>query len=96
MCKQFTFGVGANSMAEKDVALKERIVSSLDALSSESLAEVASFVAYQQHRQVLQPGDESKPVPVALGGIWAGVEITDEDIEAVRREMWEGFGERDL
>jgi hypothetical protein len=29
---------------------------------------------------------------VALGGLWAGVTITDEDIAEVRREMWGRFG----
>jgi len=29
---------------------------------------------------------------IHLGGIWKGVEITEEDIESVRKEMWKDFG----
>lgn len=29
---------------------------------------------------------------VKLGGIWKGIEITEEDIESIRKEMWKNFG----
>ena len=29
-------------------------------------------------------------LPVALGGLWEGIEITDEDIREARRETWVG------
>jgi hypothetical protein len=31
--------------------------------------------------------------PVPLGGLWQDVTITDKDIDTVRQEMWQGFGE---
>jgi hypothetical protein len=34
--------------------------------------------------------------PVALGGLWEGVTITDEDIAQVRREMWDNFAAHEL
>jgi len=35
------------------------------------------------------PSPQQTPYrPVALGGLWQGITITDEDIAKVRREMW--------
>ncbi len=43
------------------------------------------------------PSSQQTPYkPVALGGVWEGVTITDEDIAEVWREMWGNFGEREL
>jgi len=85
------------------VELKKHVVTILDALPEETLAEVARFLDYLQYRLAQQPSETAFPAsqqtpykPVALGGVWAGVTITDQDIAEVRREMWSGFGERDL
>lgn len=32
----------------------------------------------------------------SLRGIWKGIEITEQDIDAARREMWGNFGEREF
>jgi len=43
------------------------------------------------------PSSQQTPYkPVALGGVWEGVTITDGDIAEVRHEMWDNFGEREL
>jgi predicted Zn-dependent protease with MMP-like domain len=72
--------------------VKEQVLEALDTLPEEALEEVAVFVDYLQyklkHRTLYKP--------IALGGLWAGVTIAEEDIAAVRQEMWGDFGEREL
>jgi len=72
--------------------IKRQIITLLDALPEERLEEVADFVEflYAKHtpRQTMYS-------PVALGGLWPDVAISDEDIAEVRQEMWRDLGERD-
>jgi len=49
-------------------------------------------VEYLQYKLGRHPSSPTPYKPVALGGLWAGVTITDEDIAEVRREMWGRFG----
>ncbi len=70
------------------VGLKEQVVAVLDTLPEETLAEVASFLEYLQYKLDQHPPQQPPYKPVALGGLWEGVTITDEDIAKVRREMW--------
>ena len=72
--------------------LKERVVAVLDTLPEETLAEVATFLEYLQYRLDRHPPQQTPYKPVALGGLWEGVTITEEDIAEVRREMWGNFG----
>ena len=69
-------------------ALKEQVVAVLDTLPEETLAEVATFLEYLQYKLDQHPPQQTPYKPVALGGLWEGVAITDEDIIEVRREMW--------
>jgi hypothetical protein len=74
---------------------KQRLLDAIDALPEKALAEVASFVEYQRYKHGLEQA--STPYePVALGGLWKGVTITEEDIAEARKEMWGNFGERDF
>lgn len=75
--------------------LKEQVVAVLDTLPEETLAEVAEFLDYLQYKLDQHPPQPTPYKPVALGGLWEGVTITDEDIAEVRREMWGDFGERE-
>lgn len=75
--------------------LKRRLVAELDGLPADALAEVASFLAFQRYK--LGQETRSTPyVPVKLGGLWAGLGLTTEDLDEARREMWANFGERDF
>ncbi len=85
------------------VGLKQQVVTIVDTLPKETLTEVAIFLDYLQYKLEYPPTGMGVPLfqqtpykPVALGGVWEGVTITDEDIAAVRREMWGDFGEREL
>jgi hypothetical protein len=67
--------------------LKQRVLAVLDTLPEEALKEVATFVDYL-HYKLSRPSSQETPYkPVALGGLWAGVTITDEDIAEIRRDM---------
>jgi len=68
---------------------KEQIQQALETLSPESLAEVAQFIESLQSKQ--QRGTEAEPM-AGLGGLWEGVEFTEEDIAEARREMWGSLG----
>jgi hypothetical protein len=76
--------------------LKRRLAAELDELPAESLAEVASFLAYQRYKL----GQAKAPPPpkeqLGLGGLWAGYGFKTEDLDEARREMWANFGEREF
>ena len=85
------------------VGLKQQVVTIVDTLPKETLTEVVIFLDYLQYKLehpstgMGVPSLQQTPyTPVALGGVWEGVTITDEDIAEVRREMWGSFGEREL
>ncbi len=87
---------------ETRVELKQQVVTILDTLPEETLTEVATFLDYLQYKLEHHPAGNSVPPfqqtpykPVALGGLWEGITITDEDIAEVRREMWSNFGEHE-
>jgi hypothetical protein len=77
--------------------LKQQLSQVIDRLPEPSLVEVATFLEFLQYREFKQTAKTETPfVPVALGGLWQGVHISDDDLTEVRREMWLEFGEREL
>jgi hypothetical protein len=83
--------------------LKYQALTILDTLPEDALVEVVTFLNYLLYKLEDHSADTDVPAsqqtpykPVALGGLWEGVTITDEDISQVRREMWGSFGEREL
>jgi len=75
-------------------SIKAEIVTALDLLPPEGLNMVKQFVEFLRFQA--KAAQQPPYTPVALGGLWKGVEIKDEDIAEVRREMWAGFGEDKL
>lgn len=73
--------------------LKEEIIRSVVTLPEETLYDVKLFLDYLQYRRQQETLRTTPYVPVALGGLWQGIEITDDDIAEIRREMWANFGE---
>ncbi len=69
--------------------VKQRILHLLDSLPPEQLEEVADFVEFLQRRQ-----RRLKYEPVALGGLWKEVSLTEEDIGEICREMWQSLESR--
>ncbi|MFQ5855426.1 MAG: hypothetical protein ACE5LU_07275 [Anaerolineae bacterium] len=76
--------------------LKQQVVAVLDTLPEDALEELAGFLDYLQYKLAQRPAQQTPYTPVALGGLWEGVTITDEDITEVRRDMWASFGEREV
>jgi hypothetical protein len=75
---------------------KQQVLAILDTLPEETLKEVIEFLDYLQYKLEQRAPRQTPYEPVALGGLWEGVTISDEDIAEVRREMWGDFGGRDL
>ena len=73
--------------------LKQQIMATVERLPEDALKEVVAFLEDFENRQssdkVLQP----RYLPVALGGLWKGAVINDEDIAEARREMWGKYTE---
>ena len=63
---------------------KEQIVEILDELPPDSLTEVRQFLNFIRFKNRGATGDSA----VTLGGLLAGYEFTEEDIQQARREMW--------
>ena len=60
--------------------------------SGKPVAEIKPATAITTKNGEISTKHSSQPpyTPVALGGLWQGTIITDEDIESVRQEMWGG------
>lgn len=76
--------------------VKRQVLAALETLPTKALVEVASFVDYQRFKAQRPEKRDTPYRAVKLGGLWAGIEIGEEDIAEVRREMWGSFGERDF
>lgn len=87
--------------------MKQYIIVLLDSIPEDQLPHVARVIeslramttpeATDAPDDLRQTVNEQPPFhPVALGGLWQGIEITDEDIAEVRREMWATLGAGDL
>lgn len=68
--------------------LKKRVLTALDTVPEDVLEEVAAYLEHRQSGYGSYPPDEPPYKPVALGGLWEGFRISDEDVSDVRREMW--------
>ena len=79
-------------MVANAATTKERIVALLDDMPDEALTEIVSFIEFQRFKMANEPkAPRFKPTP--MGGLWTGVEITNEDIAEARREMWGRFAD---
>ena len=67
---------------------KREIQKALDELPPEAISEVALFINYLKFKAQPSadfPWTEKKS---KLGGLWKGVEFTEEEINEARREIW--------
>jgi hypothetical protein len=70
----------------------ESIVERVENLPLERQREVLDFAEYLQHKE---KSNGVKPRK-SLRGMWKGVDITSEDIDEIRREMWANFPREDF
>ena len=73
---------------------RKEIIGVIKELPAELLPTVANFVRNIQSAALYSQSGEPPYQPVVFGGLWEGVEITEEDILTARSEMWAGFGEQ--
>ena len=81
-------------MATSHAELKRRVLAAVKELPEDALAEVAMFLDYQRYRHRKRGANAPPYQPVALGGLWKGIQVTDEDIEAARSDMWDRWTDR--
>jgi hypothetical protein len=72
----------------------ESIVERVEHLPIERQREVLDFAEYLQHKEK----SSGKQPRKSLYGLWAGkgIDITEEDIDEIRREMWSNFPREDI
>jgi hypothetical protein len=74
----------------REVAIEDAVLASLRELPLDKQQEVLDFVEFLRHQSPSRRG--RRP----LKGLWTGVQITDEDIADVRRDMWGRFPREDV
>ncbi len=82
-------------MATPQRDLKNLVIEALDDLPADVLTEVAAFLEFQRFKLARRESTTPPYRPVALGGLWKGIRITDEDIREARRDMWKRFADDD-
>ena len=75
------------------IITRQQIIGAIQELPGETLPEVAEFVEFLRFRTQKAKGTPPYE-PVALGGLWEGIVLTEADIAEARREMWNSLGER--
>jgi hypothetical protein len=75
--------------------LKEQIVNKLDSLSIEALRDILDFVEFQRFKQERPPSNQPTTpyTPVKLGGLVPELDLSEEEIDKLRREIWSGLGD---
>lgn len=73
------------------MTLKESIVETIETLPVERQREVLDFAESLRHKEK----SNGKQPRKSLRGLWKGVDISAEDIDAARREMWGNFPRED-
>lgn len=73
------------------VAQRKQLHSLIDALPESTLIEAQTWLQTLSQRRRSNGGTSTPFVPVALGGLWKGEIIDEEDILAVRQEMTASF-----
>lgn len=76
--------------------LKQNIITSLDDIPAEGLKEVQTFLDFIRFKSQKKTETSTPYIPVALGGLWEGEEISEKDIADIRKEMWGNLEKRDL
>lgn len=76
--------------------LKKNIITSLDKIPPEGLKEVQAFLDFIRFKSQKKTAKSSPYVPIVMGGLWEGEEITEQDIADIRKEMWGNLDKRDI
>ena len=63
----------------------------VDKLPDSAITDSLTWMQSSRDRRQVRDEKSSDFTPVALGGLWQGIYISEEDIASVRQEMWAGF-----
>lgn len=74
------------------MSLTENILQTVENLTVDEQKEVLEFAESLKHKNGATNGDKPRK---SLRGLWKGVNITREDIDEARREMWGNFPRED-
>ena len=75
------------------IVTRQQVIGAIQELPGEVLPEIAEFVEFLRFKA--QKAQGALPYkPVALGGLWGDITLTEADIAEARREMWGNFGDR--
>lgn len=72
---------------------RQQLYGLIDALPDSVLLEVTDWLQAISRQYQSNGGMHTPYIPVALGGLWHGLVINDDDITAVRRTMQASFEE---
>ena len=75
------------------MTLKESILETIESLPIERQREVLDFAEFLQSKEEKSNGKKRRVK--SLKGLWKGINITREDIDEARREMWGNFPRED-
>lgn len=70
----------------------ENIIERVEKLSVERQRELLNYAEYLEYKEKSNGGKPRK----SLEGMWKGVDISAEDIDEVRKEMWGNFPRDDF
>jgi hypothetical protein len=75
------------------VSYRQQAHELVDKLPDSTLADLLTWVQSRRDQQKGKSKRDPDFTPVALGGLWQGLRISEEEIICIRQEMWAGFGE---
>jgi hypothetical protein len=75
------------------VSYRQQTHELLDELPDATLIDLLTWVQSRRDRQQVKNKKAPDFTPVALGGLWQGLHISEDEIARLRGEMWAGFGE---
>lgn len=75
------------------MTLKESIVATVETLTVEEQKEILNFAEFLKSKN---HSNGAKKTRKSLKGLWKNVDITAEDIDEARREMWGNFPREEL
>lgn len=76
-----------------DAVTLEEVLMLARRLSPRDKVRLIERIAPDIEREVAE-GQPSEPAP--LRGLWRGVDVTDDDLAGVRRDMWDTFTHADI
>lgn len=75
------------------VSYRQKAHELVDKLPDSAIPDLLAWIQSNRTRRQGEKVKVTRFTPVAMGGLWQGLCISDEDIATVRQQMWASFGE---